>query len=157
MRSDYFSTDVQAFLRVLAKHEVRYLLIGGLAVIYHGYARLTGDVDFFYDREPDNTRRLWAALLEFWDGSVPALERPEELTDPDLVVQFGRPPNRIDLLGGLRSVSFADAWERRVDEAIMLDADSIPVFIIGLDDLLRSKRDAGRPKDLDDLQQLGDS
>ena len=157
MKAEYFSNDVHAFLRVLATHEVRYLLIGDLAVIYHGYARLTGDVDFFYDREPENTRRLWAALLEFWDGSVPALERPEELTDPDLVVQFGHPPNRIALISGLQSVSFADAWERRVDETIMLGADSIPAFVLGRDDLLQSKRDAGRPKDLDDLQHLGNS
>jgi hypothetical protein len=63
-----FSKDAQAFLQLLARHQVRYLVIGGAAVIYHGYPRLTGDIEFLYDCSSENARRLWSALVEFWGG-----------------------------------------------------------------------------------------
>lgn len=154
MRADLFSRDVQEFLRLLAEHDVRYLVIGGAAVVHHGYARFTGDIDFLYDCGRDNTRRLWAALLEFWQGRVPSLRDASELEDENLVVQFGRPPNRIDLIAGLRTVPFARAWQNRVHESIVVDGRQVPVWIVGLADLREAKREAGRPKDLDDLAHL---
>ena len=93
-----FSPDIREFLRLLHAHGVRYLIVGGEAVIFYGHARLTGDVDFFYDIDFDNARRLFAALDEFWEGSVPGLGCPEELAAPGVIVQFGVPPNRIDLM-----------------------------------------------------------
>jgi len=157
VKTDYFTPDMQAFLRLLWVHDVRYLVIGGLAVVYHGYARLTGDVDFFYDTEVDNADRLWNALVEFWDGSVPGIDRATELQDPNVVIQFGRPPNRIDLIAGLDAVAFGVAWGRRVTETLNLGSEQVPVHFIGLQDLIASKRAAGRPKDLDDLEHLEDS
>ena len=157
MKAEHFSPDVQVFLRLLDAHDVRYLLIGEVAVIYHGYARFTGDIDFYYDRSPENAERLWSALLEFWDGSVPGIENAGELMDSDMVLQFGRPPNRIDLISDLPAVPFDVAWGQRIVETIRFSGDSVPVSIISLSDLIRSKRDAGRPKDLDDLQHLDDS
>jgi hypothetical protein len=157
VKAELFSRDAQEFLSLLAKHAVRYVLIEGTAVIHHGYARLTGDVDFLYDHSPENARRLWAALLEFWGGAVPSVASAAELEDPNLVVQFGRPPNRIDLIASLRAVSFAEAWRNRVAEQITVRGASVPVWILGLDELRRAKRDAGRPKDLDDLDHLPSS
>jgi hypothetical protein len=151
---DQFSRDTQDFLLRLARHQVRYVLIGGTAVIHHGYARLTGDVDFLYDRSPKNAARLWSALVEFWGGSVPALTSVDELMDEDVVVQFGRPPNRINLIAGLRTVTFAQAWQNRVREEITVNGQDVPVWILGLAELRRSKEAAGRPKDLDDLAHL---
>jgi hypothetical protein len=154
VKAEQFSRDAQDFLRLLAKHEVRYLLIGGIAVIYHGYLRLTGDVDVFYDCSRENAQRLWHALLEFWGGSVPAVSEPIELEDPNVVIQFGRPPNRIDLIGGLPAVPFAEAWARRVCEEIEVQGVRVPVWVLALADLRRSKMQAGRKKDLDDLDHL---
>jgi hypothetical protein len=157
---DLFSTDTIEFLRLLQKHGVRYLVIGGAAVIYHGYARLTGDIDFLYDCAPDNSVRLWHALVEFWGGSVPAVADAKELADPDLVVQFGLPPNRIDLIASLPAVPFAAAWQHRVGVDLRPGRGSrheqapVQVWFIGLAELRAAKRDAGRPKDLDDLQHL---
>ncbi len=149
-----FSRDVLEFLRLLAEHRVRYVVIGGTAVIYHGHARLTGDVDFLYEPAAANVARLWAALVAFWGGAVPGLSQPEELQDPEVIVQFGRPPNRIDLIGGLRSVAFEEAWEHRVHESVEVDGEPVPVWLLGLEELKRSKREAGRPKDLEDLRHL---
>jgi hypothetical protein len=57
VRADYFSADVQALIEILSRHRVRYLLVGEEAVIYHGYPRLTGDVDFWYEHRQPRTRR----------------------------------------------------------------------------------------------------
>jgi predicted nucleotidyltransferase len=153
----WFSKDAQDFLRVLAKHGVRYLLIGGIAVIHHGYSRLTADVDVLYDCSPQNAERLWRALLEFWSGAVPSVASAAELENPNIVVQFGRPPNRIDLIASLRTVPFDRAWAARIESHITVDGDRVPIAIIGLQDLRQAKREAGRPKDLDDLRHLPES
>jgi hypothetical protein len=62
MRGDHFSPDVQELIGLLAKHDVRFLLVGGEAVIYHGYPRLTGDVDFWYEQTPDGAAPREACL-----------------------------------------------------------------------------------------------
>lgn len=129
---------------------VRFLIIGGEAVIFHGYPRYTGDVDFHYDPELENAKRLYAALLEFWGGDIPGIQTPEELTVEGLVLQFGRPPNRVDLLSRVSGVNFNVAWERRV-KAVM-NGKELPY--IGLQDLVAAKEAAGRPKDLQDLIYL---
>lgn len=138
----------------MERHRVRYLLVGGEAVIHYGYPRLTGDVDLFYDRSATNAARLYEALSEFWKGEVPAVASAEELTEPEVVVQFGRPPNRIDLLSSLGTVAFTTAWRRRSKETLRLGRRRITLPIISLVDLLQSKRDAGRHKDLDDIAVL---
>jgi hypothetical protein len=150
----HLSPDFQAFIRLLHEHDVRYVVVGGEAVIHHGYPRLTGDIDFFYDRTPANCRRLFAALQEFWAGPVPAVDQAEDLCEPGVVVQFGRPPNRIDLINRLGTVSFGRAWRRRVVESMRAPSGTTPLYIIGLTDLVQSKRDAGRHKDLDDVEHL---
>jgi len=151
---EHLARDIRELLRLLSRHRVRYLLVGGEAVIHHGYPRLTGDVDLFYEQTAANARRLFDALREFWNGDVPAVASAEELLEPDVVVQFGRPPNRIDLISRLGSVKFATAWRRRVVEKIGVAPRPIPLPIISLPDLIRSKREAGRHKDLDDVEHL---
>lgn len=150
----HFSPDTRTFVRLLHEHGVRYLIVGGEAVIFHGHLRLTGDVDFFFDRSADNAERLFRALEAFWDGDVPGIASAEELTAGELIVQFGQPPNRIDLLNTITAVTFADAWATRV-EAVMVDAaERTPIPYIGVDALVKNKRASGRPKDLDDLAYL---
>jgi hypothetical protein len=87
-------------------------------VIFHGYARLTGDADLFYDRDPANADRLFRALTEFWDGPIPGVATAAELAAPGVIIQFGVPPNRIDLINEVDGVSFGAAWRSRV-EAIL--------------------------------------
>ncbi|MBL9027255.1 MAG: hypothetical protein JNL21_33990 [Myxococcales bacterium] len=97
---------------------------------------------------------MYAALSAFWKGEVPAVASAEELTEPEVVIQFGRPPNRIDLLSSLGTVAFTTAWRRRSKETLRLGRRRITLPIISLADLLQSKRDAGRHKDLDDIAVL---
>jgi predicted nucleotidyltransferase len=150
VNADHFSEDVREFFRLLHTHAVRYVLVGGEAVIYYGYARLTGDVDFFYEPTPENTARLFEALREFWGGDVPGVGSAAELCEPAVVVQFGRPPNRIDLLSTVSGIDFGAAWTSRIEERV----GEVPVFVIGLEALIQNKAAAARDRDRDDLDYL---
>ena len=130
------------------------MIVGGEAVIYYGYARVTGDIDIFYDGSQTNAEHLFAALEEFWQGKVPGVRGPAELMPSGTIVQFGVPPNRIDLINRIAGVSFAKAWPRRLRACVRVAGQKVPLWYLGLGDLLRNKRAAGRPKDLADLAFL---
>lgn len=148
-----FSADLKDFLRLLHKHDVRYVIVGGAAVIHYGYPRFTGDIDFFYERSEINTCRLYDCLAEFWGGSVPEINDPAEMMEERVVFQFGRPPYRIDLLNSIDGVDFTTAWQSRVEVRL----GDVPVFYIGKGALLANKRSSGRYKDLDDIEHLSRS
>jgi len=154
MNASYFSSDTLEFLRLLSKYEVRYVIVGGEAVIYYGYPRLTGDVDFFYSPDDQNSGLLFKALLDFWDDDIPGLRDSEELQSPGYVIQFGVPPNRIDLLNSIEAISFNEAWTNRVEEFVFFKGEKIPVYIISLRHLIRNKQETARNKDLEDLKYL---
>lgn len=149
-----FSEDVREFLCVLNNHGVRFMIVGGEAVIYYGHIRLTGDVDVFFDRSTDNVDRIFAALDDFWNGVIPGIRQVSELQNPGVVFQFGVPPNRIDLLNDIDGVSFQDAWPRRTEVVMGEGDEEIPFSYLGLEDLMVNKRAAGRAKDVDDLRYL---
>jgi hypothetical protein len=66
VKASHFSRDIQAFLALLVSHRVKYVIVGGEAVIFHAHARLTGDVDIYYESSEENTMRLYRALEKFW-------------------------------------------------------------------------------------------
>lgn len=149
-----FSGDVLVFMRLLAQHRVRYVIVGGEAVIFHGYPRVTGDIDFFYDHNPSNSRRLFNVLLQFWDGQVPGLASAKELEEEGVIFQFGRPPHRIDLMNRIDGVRFAQAWKSRIRVQVRAGRDAVSVAYIDLALLLKNKRVARRPKDMEDARYL---
>ena len=153
IEASHFSPDTLEFIRLLAKHNVRYVIVGGEAVIFHGHARFTGDVDFFYALDNENCDRLYNALREFWDGDVPEVRDATELQRPGYVIQFGRPPNRIDLLTSADGLTFDEAWVTRLEIALQ-GASDVVVPMLSLSKLIQNKRASGRPKDLDDLAFL---
>jgi len=154
MKPSHFSPDTIDFLRLLHECGVRYVIVGGEAVIYYGHIRLTGDIDIFYEASPENARCLYDALYKFWDGPVPGISSAEEFATAGTIVQFGTPPNRIDLINMIEGVVFSDAWNSRVADSVMGDETEIPVYFISLELLIKNKKAVGRYKDLDDLQYL---
>jgi hypothetical protein len=100
--------DFEDLLELLERHEVRYLIIGGLAFIFHAKPRFTKDMDLWIGPDPENVARANRALAEF--GSPHLLEAGR----PDEVLQLGVAPNRIDLLQDPDGVDFDEAWSRRV-------------------------------------------
>lgn len=149
-----FSPDTRELIVLLHKYHVRYLVVGGEAVIYYGHVRTTGDVDFFYDRADDNAQQLYAALNEFWSGTIPNLSRWEELTQTGMILQFGVVPNRIDLINQIDGVDFAEAWPSRLTLTMVAGQAKTEVHLIHKADLIKNKEASGRPKDLDDLNFL---
>ena len=117
--------DFEDMLALLDRHRVRYLIIGGLAFIYHAKPRYTKDMDLWLDSDPDNVKRANIALSEF--GS-PQLIDPD---NDDEILQLGAGPNRIDLLRETVDLEFAEAWDRRIEgtygraQANWIDLDSL--------------------------------
>ncbi|MEF8795446.1 MAG: hypothetical protein V5A22_12540 [Salinivenus sp.] len=148
MTTTRLPTDFKEFLRLLTEHDVRYLIVGGYAVGYHGYPRATGDMDVWVDATPENAERLVMALREF-GFDVPELE-PDLFLQPDRVVRMGHPPLRIELLTSVSGVAFSDCYTSREQDEI----DEVPVYFIGMEKLKENKRASGRHKDLDDLENL---
>lgn len=154
MTPSHFPQDTQELLLLLRKHEVRYLIVGAEAVIYHGFARLTGDIDIFFEPSRENSGRLFLALREFWAGAVPGLNSASDLEAKATIVQFGYPPNRIDLVNTISGLDFSEAWESRSPQDIQIRDDVVTIHYIGLTALIKNKEACGRPKDLEDLKYL---
>jgi hypothetical protein len=149
-----FSPDILEFIRLMKRHKVRYLLVGGEAVIYHGYPRVTGYVDFFYDLSAGNALRLFSCLLEFWNGNIPGIKTAKTLEKQGVIIQFGRPPHRIDLLSAIDGVSFSEAWKSRLRVELAGPRGKVASYYIGLRALIADKLASGRPRDLEDLSFL---
>jgi len=145
--------DFRDLLAELVEAQARFLVVGAHALAVHGVPRATVDLDVWIDASPENAKRVWTALAAF-GAPLDTLEIGEaDLTRPDIVVQFGLPPYRIDILTDLSGVSFAEAWNERVEELF----DDVRVPFIGRTALIRNKRASGRTKDLADLEALGEA
>jgi len=142
------ANDFKEFLKLLNIHDVKYLLIGGYAVSYHGYPRATNDLDVWVAVHPDNAERLVQAVQDF--GFATADLSTALFLQEDKIVRMGRPPIRIELLTSISGVEFADCFARR----LLAEVDGVPVNLINLDDLKQNKRASGRYKDLNDLENL---
>jgi hypothetical protein len=154
MNADHFSSDIIDFIRLLCEYDVKYVIVGGEAVIYYGHVRLTGDIDFFYESSEENAGSLYKALEVFWDGSIPGIKSSDEFTVPGTIIQFGKPPCRIDLINLIDGVSFAEAWESRVQETILINQKSYSLYYIGLRMLIKNKSSAKRHRDFEDIEFL---
>lgn len=143
--------DFEDFLRLLSDQGVEYLIVGGYAVAFHGYVRATNDLDLFFRKTPANIARIGRALLCFGLPTTPA-ER-ERFSEPGNIIRMGVPPVRLEMINSISGVSFALAWRHRIEGLY----GEVPVFYLSRADLLVNKLESGRPKDLADIAELGDS
>lgn len=141
-------TEFSELLKLLNAHEVKYLIVGGYAVAYHGYPRTTGNIDIWIESTESNGKRIVAALAEF-GFNVPAL-RPALFTRPDQIIRMGHPPLRVELLTSISGVDFSECYRGRT----RAELGGVATTLIGLDCLKKNKRASGRHKDLDDLEHL---
>jgi len=141
--------DFKEFLRSLNANGVRYLLIGGYAVGFHGYPRATNDLDVFVAKDSDNARRLVTCLEEF--GFAAVAELSEELfTQEKSIVRIGVEPIKIEIANFISGVEFEEAYKDRIIGVI----NEIEVSLISLHHLKINKKASGRYKDLNDLENL---
>ncbi len=139
------SKDIRELLNSTS---TEYLVVGGHAVGYHGFPRVTGDFDFFVRASHDNALRLIEVFREF--GFVDADKLLSVFSAGGRAVKIGVPPNRIDVITGISGVDFDEAWSAREPS----DLDGTPVAMIGREALLKNKRAAARPKDLLDVAEI---
>ena len=140
--------DFKEFLQSLNDNGVRYLVVGGYAVAFHGYPRYTKDMDLWIWLNQENAERLVKALEQFGFGSLGL--QPTDFLVPDQIIQLGYPPNRIDLISSLEGVDFDTCHASRVEVAV----EEVPASFISLEDLKKNKRATGRHQDLADLDRL---
>ncbi|MBI4817999.1 MAG: nucleotidyltransferase [Deltaproteobacteria bacterium] len=133
---------------MLEEAGVEYVVVGGYAVAFHGFARATGDLDVFVRATPENARRVFQGLKRF--GAPLSTVRVDDFASPGTVFQFGREPKRIDILNAISGVTFSEAWDQRVTTTTA----GISLKLIGAEALMKNKKAAARPKDLLDVAEL---
>jgi len=146
--------DFKDLLSAFHAQGVKYLIVGGYAVSFHGQPRATKDIDLFIRADAANARAAYAALVAF--GAPLADLTVDDLADPRQFVRFGREPVAVDILPGINGVDFDAAWERRV-EGVIDPQSGLTGFFISKDDLIASKLAAGRLRDLADVEEIRES
>ena len=141
-------SDYKELLSILNKHKVKYLIVGAYAVIHYTEPRYTKDLDIWIESETENAKRAYAALKEF--GAPLKNISPEDFTNKNLVYQIGVEPVRVDIIMGIPGIEFIRAWKYRKVAVF----DNIRVNIIGINQLIMSKKKARRDMDLIDLKSL---
>ncbi|MEA5425913.1 MULTISPECIES: DUF6036 family nucleotidyltransferase [Arcicella] len=149
--SNIFNEDFQDFLKAFNKYEVKYLLVGGYSVILHGYPRTTGDMDLWAEKTSENYERIVSAFADF---GMPIFDMTIDnfLNNPLIdVFTFGRPPVAIEILTNVKGLIFGDSFEKYIDYQI---DNELSIKLIHYDDLILAKKAAGRPRDLNDIENL---
>jgi len=141
--------DLLELLELLRTHHVEFLVVGSTALAVYARPRYTEDIDLWMQRSSENTARLAEALRDFGFQVSDEMLRPF-WEDERQMITLGAKPQAIDILNFLGDDRFEDAWKRRSEASI----GGIIVPVIGLEDFVRSKRIAGRAKDLADLALL---
>lgn len=142
------AADFSDFLRLCLRNEVRFMVIGGYAVIHHSRPRYTGDLDLWIDSSAENATRVIATLQDF--GFPPHAVSTEMITAGKKIIRMGFEPMRLELFTRIPGIEFNDCYGRR--ESVKIGRMMVP--FISLEDLKANKRASGRPKDLQDLEEL---
>jgi len=152
--------DIEGILHELVEGEVEFLLIGGVAVAYHGHIRATKDVDVVPASDRNNLERL-AVVLRRLEAQVDGAEDFDEGELPDpldpAVLQLGGNwvlSTRLGRLDVMQWIGDHELWSELSPAAIKEQIDGLPVKIVSYEDLVKLKELAGRPEDLLDLQHL---
>lgn len=147
---DIFQDDFRDFIQALNDNDVSYILVGGFAVILHGHARVTGDMDIWVERTEENYKKLVRAFNQFY---MPVFDMTKEnfLSHEEWdVFKFGRKPVAIDIMIKVKGLDFKECF---ILSQEFEDGD-LKIRTLHLNHLLQAKKEAGRLKDLDDIEQL---
>lgn len=140
--------DFEEFLKLLNRKKVEYLIVGGYAVAFYGYVRLTKDLDILFHNSPQDIQRLKSALNGF---GFPAHGLSDvAFSEKGKIIRMGVSPVMIELINAISGVSFETAWKNRVKG----EYGRTKVFYLSKPDLLKNKSASGRPQDLADVAEL---
>lgn len=141
------SPDFREPLKIFEKHKIRYLVVGGYAVMKYSEPRFTKDLDVFIATDQENATGVYAALKEF--GAPLENLTSDDFTQKGYFYQMGRPPIRVDIMMSIPGIEFDEAWEKR--EVVKLD--NLKILFISRSDLIRAKEASARPIDIDKLKK----
>ena len=128
--------DFFDMIAALQEEDADFLVVGAFAMAAHGVPRATGDLDLWVRPHRRNAERVMRALLRFGAPVASANLTAEDLVNPAMVFQMGRPPRRIDVITGIDGLSFDEAWPNR----LVLEVEGREVPFLGRGELLRNKR-----------------
>ncbi len=147
----FINSDFSDLLKIFNDNNVKYMVIGGYAVIQYAEPRFTKHLDLWISTDPQNAKAVYESLRQF---GAPLVDMTEaDFSEEGYFYQMGTPPVRVDILMGIPGVQFDEAWERYM----RVDFDDLPVLFISRPDLITAKRASGRLQDLLDVQQLSKS
>ena len=144
------NSDFEDLLKLFNVSSVRYLVVGGYAVMLYTEPRYTKDLDIWIDPSPENAGKVFRALAEF-DAPLAGLS-PSDFSKEGFFYQLGRPPARVDILMSVDGLSFGDAWGNRQESVL----GGQVAWFVGRGDLIKNKRASGRHIDLHDADLLGE-
>lgn len=142
------NSEFKELLSLFERYKVRYLIVGGYAVMKYTEPRFTKDLDIWITTDPLNAVAVYSALKDF--GSPLAGLDATDFGKTGYIYQMGRAPLRIDILMSIDGVEFEEAWKRR--ETVTMGG--FELAFISKADLIRNKRASGRPQDMIDLEAL---
>jgi len=145
-----FNDDFRDFIKVLNDTDVDYVLVGGYAVILHGYRRTTGDLDIWVNTTKENYLKLRKALLNFGLPTTDLSEQNFLDNDAIEIFTYGIAPVSIDIMKKVKGLNFEEVYS---SSQLFIDQD-LTVRFISYQQLVKAKKAAGRYKDLDDLEKL---
>jgi predicted nucleotidyltransferase len=144
----FVNSDFSDLLNLFNVNHVKYLVIGGYALVQYAEPRYTKDLDIWISVDQENATAVFKSLKEF---GAPLAEMTEvDFSQEGYFYQMGLPPVRVDILMGIPGLTFDKAWQRRVE----VDFDGLLVKFISREDLITSKKASGRPQDLIDAELL---
>ena len=147
------SPHFKELLQLLNELKVRYLIVGGYAVMKYSEPRYTKDLDIWIEASTENASRVFEALRKFGAPLESDRISAETFTGGEITYQIGIAPARIDILTQITGVDFPSAWNDRVEGSIF----GVPVYFISLDHLIANKRAIGRSSDLEQLKQISEN
>jgi len=142
------NSNFNDLLRLLNDAGVRYLMVGGYAVVKYTEPYTTKDLDIWIEPTPENAMRALDALRKF--GAPAKGVTAEDFLNPDLIYRVGVEPVRVDITSAVAGLEFPAAWEHRADARF----DEVIAPVLSIDDLIRAKQAAGRTKDRSQARQL---
>lgn len=142
------NSDFRELLKTFNDCAVRYLVVGGYAVMRYTEPRYTKDLDLWVDPIPENAERVYRALAQF--GAPLVNITPADFSDSEMLYQLGVDPVRVDILMDIPGLAFEGAWSRRIQTDFLGE----PSPMISLEDLITTKRASGRRQDRMDLHRL---
>lgn len=146
----FVNSDFTDLLKLFNDNRVRYLVIGGYAVVQYAEPRFTKDLDLWISTDATNAQAVYNALKAFGAPLTDLTE--DDFAEEGYFYQMGVPPVRVDILMGIPGVDFESAWKNRA----VVDFDGLSVIFISRQDLIQAKIVSGRPQDLLDVQMLAD-